>query len=276
MIRKELSIGGKQFNNRLMIGTGKFPSLEVMKSAILQSECEIVTVSLRRIDLSKTQEQKSNILSYIPNNIQLLPNTSGARNAEEAIRIAHLCRALTGSNWIKVEVVPDPHHLLPDPIGTLEACTKLVADGFVVLPYINADPLLAKRLEEVGTATVMPLGAPIGTNRGLKTREMLEIIIENASIPVVVDAGIGRPSDAALAMEIGADAVLVNTAIAIAEDPITLACAFKMATAAGRMAYEIGLPASKKSAEASSPLLGFLYSNTPTTDEQNREHSFPL
>lgn len=251
-----LEIAGKQFNSRLMTGSGKFSSNDIMKDSIIKSESEIVTVALRRMDFSDTKFEK--IMDYVPKNIQLLPNTSGARTAEEAIRIAKLCRACTGVNWIKIEVVPDPHYLLPDPIGTLEATEKLAADGFIVLPYMNADPVLAKRLEDVGAATVMPLGAPIGTNRGIRTTEMIKIIIEQSNVPVVVDAGLGRPSDAAIAMELGADAILVNTAIAVASDPVRMANAFRLATIAGRDAYEMGLNIQLEKASASSPLTNFL------------------
>jgi len=252
-----LSIAGRDFKSRLFIGTGKFSSNSVMEKSIISSESEMVTVALRRIDLDNPQD---NMLSTITNNekIQLLPNTSGARDSEEAIRVAKLSRAMGCGNWIKLEVTPDPNYLLPDPIETLKAAEILVKDGFIVLPYINADPILAKHLEEAGTSTVMPLGAPIGTNKGIKTEENIKIIIEMSNIPVVVDAGLGSPSHAALAMELGADAVLVNTAIATAGNPIKMAEAFKKGTEAGRMAYLAEKSSEKKYAQASSPLTGFL------------------
>ena len=250
-----LEIAGKKFNSRLLMGTGKFSSNDVMHDAIIASESEIATVAIRRVELnSKTK----GIVDYIPKGINLLPNTSGARNADEAIRIARLCKMAAGTNWVKLEVISDPVYLLPDPIETLKAAEQLVKEEFVVLPYINADPMLAKHLEEAGCATVMPLGSPIGTNKGLKTVEMIKIIIDICKIPVVVDAGIGKPSDAAYALELGADAVLVNTAIAVAKNPVEMAKAFKMAVTAGRMAYESGLGDEKDKGEASSPLTGFL------------------
>jgi thiazole synthase len=250
-----LKIAGKKFKSRLFVGTGKFSSFDLMRDAIIASESELVTVALRRVEL---KDGSKGILDYVPKNINLLPNTSGARNADEAVRIARLCRMAAGTGWIKVEVIPDPVYLLPDPIETLKASEKLVSEGFTVLPYINADPLLAKRLEEAGCATVMPLGSPIGTNKGIKTLEMIKIIIDICKIPVVVDAGIGRPSDAALALELGADAVLVNTAIAVASDPAGMADAFRQAVIAGRLAFESGLGETKEKGEASSPLTGFL------------------
>ncbi|GMT42877.1 MAG: thiazole synthase [bacterium] len=250
-----LEIAGKKINSRLFVGSGKFPSNRLMKEAIIASGADLVTVSLRRVDLHGKGES---IIDCIPNGIRLLPNTSGAKNADEAVRIARLCKMANKTNWIKLEVIPDPVHLLPDPVETLKAARQLVKEDFVVLPYINADPVLAKHLEDAGCATVMPLGSPIGTNRGLETLEMIRIIIELCSVPVVVDAGIGRPSDAALAMEIGADAVLVNTAIAVAKDPVRMADAFRRAVDAGRIAYEAGPGEVKGTAEASSPLTGFL------------------
>lgn len=251
-----LKIAGKEFRSRLMLGTGKFPSHEIMAAALEASGCEIVTVALRRVDLNAPGKD---ILDFIDRGkYHLLPNTSGARTAEEAVRLARLSRAAGLSNWVKLEVIPDPRFLLPDPVGTLEAAKILVDDGFVVLPYINADPVLAQRLADIGTATVMPLAAPIGTNRGLTTRGSLEIIIEQARVPVVVDAGLGAPSHAAAAMEMGADAVLVNTAIAVAENPVAMARAFKLGVEAGRMGYLSGLGVEKYEAEASSPLTGFL------------------
>jgi len=252
----KLIIAGREFNSRLMIGTGKFASCELMSEAIEKSSAEIVTVALRRVDI---ENENDDILSAIDRTrYLLLPNTSGARSADEAVRLARLARAATGINWLKLEVTPDPYYLLPDPVETLKAAEILVKDDFVVLPYINADPILAKKLEDAGTATVMPLASPIGSNQGLKTRAALEIIIEQASVPVVVDAGLGLPSHAADAMEIGADAVLVNTAIATAADPPEMAAAFKLAVEAGRMAYESGMPSAGTRASASSPLTGFL------------------
>jgi len=252
----KLVIADREFNSRLLIGTGKFASCELMAEAIEKSGTEIVTIALRRVDIGK---ENDDMLSAIDRSkYLLLPNTSGARDAEEAVRLSQLARAATGINWVKLEVTPDPYYLLPDPVETLKAAEILVKDGFVVLPYINADPILAKKLEDAGTATVMPLASHIGSNQGLKTRAALEIIIEQANIPVVVDAGLGLPSHAAEAMEIGADAVLVNTAIATADDPAKMAEAFKLAVQSGRMAYESGMPASSKKASASSPLTGFL------------------
>jgi len=252
-----LVIAGRRFRSRLMIGTGKFPSAQALREAIAASGAEIVTVALRRVDLTKPDDE--GILSAIDRKKQLiLPNTSGARTAEEAVRLAKLARAAGLDPWVKLELTPEPRYLLPDPVETLRAAETLVRDGFVVLAYIQADPILAKRLEEVGTAAVMPLGAPIGSNRGLKTRDMVRIIIEQASVPVVVDAGLGAPSHAAEAMELGADAVLVNTALADAADPGAMARAFALATEAGRLAYRVGLGPVRETAEASSPLTGFL------------------
>jgi len=251
-----LKIADKTFKSRLLVGTGKFPSNQILKQALIASETEIVTVALRRVDLNSPNED---ILGAIDREkYLLLPNTSGARTAEEAVRLARLAKAGGAGNWVKLEVTPDPNYLLPDPIETLKAAEILVKEGFVVLPYINADPILAKRLEDAGTATVMPLGSPIGSHQGIRTKEAIQIIIEQANIPVVVDAGLGAPSHAAEAMEMGADAVLVNTAIAIANDPVKMAEAFKLAVQAGRAAYEIGLKSPQKQADASSPLTGFL------------------
>lgn len=251
-----LIIAGREFNSRLLVGTGKFVSCEIMTEAIERSGTEIVTVALRRVDI---ENKNDNMLSAIDRNkYLLLPNTSGARDAKEAVRLSKLARAATGINWVKLEVTPDPYYLLPDPVETLKAAEILVKEGFIVLPYINADPILAKKLENAGTATVMPLGSPIGSNQGLKMRSALQIIIEQANVPVVVDAGLGRPSHAAEAMEIGADAVLVNTAIATADDPCQMAAAFKLAVEAGRLAYISGSAAASKKASASSPLTGFL------------------
>ena len=251
-----LKIAGKKFSSRLFLGTGKFPSNEILRKALFAAETEIVTVALRRIDLNSKGED---ILDAIDTEKYLiLPNTSGARTCDEAVRLAKLAKASGIGNWVKLEVTPDPNYLLPDPIETFRAAEILVKEGFVVLPYINADPILAKRLEEIGCATVMPLCSPIGSHQGLKTREFIEIIIEQSTIPVVVDAGIGAPSHAAFAMELGADAVLVNTAIAVAKDPINMAEAFKLAVLAGRQAYEIGIGTPQKKGLASSPLTGFL------------------
>jgi thiazole synthase len=254
-----LTIAGRTFSSRLFLGTGKFPSMESMRDALEASGTRIVTVALRRADLTGTKDPYANILEFIdPEKYLLLPNTSGAMNAKEAVRLARLAAAAGLPKWVKLEIHPDPTWLLPDPIETLAAAEILVNEGFVVLPYINADPVLAKRLQDVGTATVMPLGAPIGTNRGLATRDQLRIIIEQATVPVVIDAGIGAPSHAAEAMELGADAVLVNTAIAVAGDPVRMANAFRMAVEAGREAYECGLPEVENKAIATSPLTGFL------------------
>ncbi|MDR2222223.1 MAG: thiazole synthase [Flavobacteriaceae bacterium] len=254
---KKLQIADKTFTSRLFLGTGKYGSNEQMREATLASESELVTVALKRID---TQTETDVILSHLEYpHINLLPNTSGARNAKEAIFAAQLAREALETNWLKLEIHPDPKYLLPDPIETLKATEELAKLGFIVLPYIHADPVLCKRLEEVGTAAVMPLGAPIGTNKGLKTLDFLEIIINSSNVPVIVDAGIGAPSDAAKAMEIGADAVLVNTAIAVAGNPIQMAEAFKQAVIAGRLAYEAKLPSIQPHAQASSPLTNFLY-----------------
>ena len=255
----KLTIAGREFASRLLLGTGKFSSNELMRDASAASGSEIVTVALRRADLSGKHDRFANILDFIDaSRVQLLPNTSGALSADEAVRIARLSRAAGLGNWVKLEIHPDPHYLLPDPIETLKAAEVLVKEGFVVLPYINADPVLAKRLQDAGCATVMPLGSPIGSARGIETRAQIEIIIEQATVPVVVDAGLGAPSHAAEAMEIGADAVLINTAIAVASDPIRMARAFKAAIEAGREAYEIGLAPRSREAQPTSPLTGFL------------------
>ncbi len=259
MTTEPLIIAGREFHSRLLVGTGKFSSNEAMAAALEASGTQIVTVALRRADLSGKGDPFANILEFIdPKKYLLLPNTSGAMNAEEAVRLARLARAAGISDWVKLEIHPDPRYLLPDPIETLKAAEILVKDGFTVLPYINADPVLAKRLEDVGTATVMPLGSPIGSNRGIETRAQLEIIIEQCTVPVIVDAGLGAPSHAAAAMELGAAAVLVNTAIAIAPDPERMARAFAAAVEAGRAAYEIGLGARAETANATSPLTAFL------------------
>ncbi len=249
-----LTIADKTFISRLFVGTGKFSSSDIMRQALEASECEMVTVALRRVELGNPDDDIMRAIGG--GRFFFLPNTAGARDAAEAVRLACLARAAGGGNWLKLEVTPDPRTLLPDPVETLKAAKELVRDGFVVLPYINADPVLALRLQEAGTAAVMPLGAPIGTNRGLLTRPLLEIIIEQAEVPVVVDAGIGTPSQAAAAMEMGADAVLVNTAIAVAGDPVLMAAAFGQAVIAGRRAYEAGLGAISGQAAASSPQTG--------------------
>ena len=256
---RPLVIAGREFRSRLFLGTGKFSAPEMMRDALDASGCEMVTVALRRADLSGRKDPFANILEFIdPKKYLLLPNTSGAMNAEEAVRLARLAVAAGLPKWVKLEIHPDPRYLLPDPIETLKAAEILVREGFVVLPYINADPVLARRLQDVGTATVMPLGAPIGSNRGLETRGQIRIIIEQATVPVVVDAGIGAPSHAAEAMELGADAVLVNTAIAVASDPARMARAFKAAVECGRDAFEIGLAETHANAQATSPLTAFL------------------
>jgi thiazole synthase len=244
-----------------MVGTGKFPSGEALRAALKGSQAEIVTVALRRVDLSRPEGDS--IMSVLdPARYLILPNTSGARNAAEAVRLARMARAMGLEPWLKLELTPEPRYLLPDPVETLAAAEKLIQEGFVVLPYIQADPILAKRLEELGAATVMPLGAPIGSNRGVRTRDMIRIIIEQAKVPVVVDAGLGAPSHAAEAMEMGADAVLVNTALAEAEDHEAMAAAFALGVQAGRLAYRAGLGPVKERAAASSPLTGWLDQET--------------
>lgn len=251
-----LNIAGKTFQSRLFLGTGKFSSAEEMEKAIIASGTEMVTVALKRVDMDNKNDI---LLEHIRHaHIQLLPNTSGVRNAKEAVFAAQLAREALETNFVKLEIHPDPKYLMPDPIETLKATEELAKLGFIVLPYIHADPVLCKRLEDAGTSAVMPLGSPIGTNKGLKTIDFLEIIIEQSNVPVVVDAGIGAPSDAAKAMELGADAVLVNTAIAVAGNPSQMADAFRIAVQAGRMAYEAKLGPQLKHAEASSPLTAFL------------------
>lgn len=253
---KKLVIAGKEFNSRLFLGTGKFSSNNVMSDAISASQTEMVTVAMKRLD---PDNKEDDMLTHIRKpGIQLLPNTSGVRNAKEAVFAAQLARDAFETNWLKLEIHPDPRYLLPDPIETLKATEELAKLGFVVLPYIQADPVLCKLLESAGAATVMPLGAPIGTNKGIRTRDLIEIIIEQSNIPVVVDAGIGAPSHAAEALEMGADAVLVNTAIAIAGDPVAMANAFRMAVDAGRTAFEAQLAGQATTAAASSPLTSFL------------------
>ncbi len=252
-----LIIADRTFGSRLFLGTGKFSSIRAMEEAIAASGSEMVTVALRRVDLDNPDDELLTSVQRFAD-IQLLPNTSGARDALEAVRLARIAREMGCGSWVKLEVTPDPRYLLPDPVETLKAAEILVKEGFTVLPYINADPILAKRLEEAGTATVMPLGSPIGSNRGIRTEDNIRIIIEMSGVPVVVDAGLGSPSHAAQAMEMGADAVLVNTAIATAGDPVLMAGAFRTGVEAGRMAYEAGLPRGREEAEASSPLTGFL------------------
>ena len=256
---EKLIIAGKEFSSRLFLGTGKFGSSELMESALLASGSELVTVALKRVDPDAEDDR---LLSHLKHpGINLLPNTSGVRNAKEAVLAAQLAREALETNWIKLEIHPDPKYLMPDPIETLIATEQLARLGFIVLPYIHADPVLCKRLEDAGTAAVMPLGSPIGSNKGLKTVDFLEIIIDQSNVPVIVDAGIGAPSHAAYAMELGADAVLVNTAIAIAGDPVKMARAFKMAVEAGRSAFEARLGLQNKTAIPSSPLTQFLHEN---------------
>jgi len=257
MNHQKLEIAGRTFESRLFLGTGKFGSLRDMVQSVIASETDMVTMALKRIDAQSSEE---NLLDSLREaHVHLLPNTSGARTAKEAVLAAQLAREALETNWVKLEIHPDPKYLLPDPIETLYATEELAKLGFVVMPYIHADPVLCKRLEDAGTAVVMPLGAPIGTNKGLRTQDFLEIIISQSKVPVVVDAGIGAPSDAAKAMEMGADAVLVNTAIAVARNPLNMAVAFKEGVIAGRRAFESGLGAIANHAEASSPLTSFLF-----------------
>lgn len=254
---EKLVIAGREFDSRLFLGTGKFNNNKVMAEAIAASGTQMVTVAMKRVEL---EDSEDDLLTHITGNpgIQLLPNTSGVRNAVEAVFAAQMAREAFGTNWLKLEIHPDPRYLLPDSVETLKATEQLVKLGFVVLPYCQADPTLCKHLEEAGAATVMPLAAPIGTNKGLRMKDFLQIIIEQATVPVVIDAGIGAPSHAAEAMEMGADCCLVNTAIAVAGDPVAMAIAFKEAVIAGRRAYEAGLGAVSDCAEASSPLTSFL------------------
>lgn len=252
-----LRIGDREFSSRLFVGTGKFPSFDIMLEAIIASGSEMITVAMKRVNMMN--EATDDMLTHINREkVQLLPNTSGVRNAEEAVLAARMSREIFGTPFIKLEIHPDPRYLMPDPVETLKATEILAAEGFIVLPYIQADPVLCKRLEEVGTSAVMPLGAPIGTNKGLLTRDLLRIIIEQSNVPVVVDAGLGAPSHAAEALEMGADAVLVNTAIAVASDPVKMAAAFRKGVEAGREAYLAGLGTTSATAQATSPLTSFL------------------
>ncbi len=257
MNNQKLEIAGRIFESRLFLGTGKFGSMRDMVQSVIASETNMVTMALKRIDAQSNEDDLLDSLKET--NVHLLPNTSGARTAKEAVLAAQLAREALETNWVKLEIHPDPKYLLPDPIETLYATEELAKLGFIVMPYIHADPVLCKRLEDAGTAVVMPLGAPIGTNKGLRTQDFLEIIISQSNVPVVVDAGIGAPSDAAKAMEMGADAVLVNTAIAVARNPLNMAVAFKEGVIAGRRAFESGLGAIANHAEASSPLTSFLF-----------------
>ncbi len=257
MNNQKLVIAGRTFESRLFLGTGKFGSLNDMTSSVVASGTDMVTMALKRIDAQSAEDDLLDSLRAT--NVHLLPNTSGARTAKEAVLAAQLAREALETNWVKLEIHPDPKYLLPDPIETLYATEELARLGFIVMPYIHADPVLCKRLEDAGTAVVMPLGAPIGTNKGLRTQDFLEIIISQSNVPVVVDAGIGAPSDAAKAMEMGADAVLVNTAIAVAGNPLNMAVAFKEGVIAGRRAFESGLGSIANHAEASSPLTSFLF-----------------
>ena len=250
-----LTIAGRSFGSRLILGTGKYETFETMREAVLASGAEMVTVAVRRVDFD---DPGADITSFLPEGVLLLPNTSGCETAEEAVRMARLARAGGLPDWVKLEVIPDPRYLLPDPVETLKAAETLVADGFTVLPYMLPDPVLAKKLEEAGCATVMPLAAPIGTGRGLKLRDAIRIMVEQSEVPVVVDAGLGAPSHAAEAMELGADAVLVNTAIARAEDPVAMAAAFKLAVGAGRQARLAGIMDEQETAVPSSPVGGTL------------------
>jgi thiazole synthase len=252
-VHDTLTIAGRSFGSRLLLGTGKYDSFDTMREAVAASGAEMVTVAVRRVDFD---DQVSDITAFLPEDLLLLPNTSGCETADEAVRMARLARAGGLPDWIKLEVIPDPRYLLPDPVETLKAAETLVAEGFTVLPYMLPDPVLAKKLEEVGCATVMPLAAPIGTGRGLKLRDAIRIMVEQAEVPVVVDAGLGAPSHAGEAMELGADAVLVNTAIARAEDPLAMARAFKLAVEAGRIARLAGIMDEQETAVPSSPVGG--------------------
>ena len=255
---EKLVLGGVEFSSRLFLGTGKFSCNEMMRKAIIASGTNMVTLAMKRVDLNNSEDEM--LHHVLADGIRLLPNTSGVRNADEAVFAAQMSREAFGTNWLKLEIHPDPRYLLPDSVETLKATEKLAKMGFIVLPYCQADPVLCRQLEEAGAAAVMPLAAPIGTNGGLQTKDFIRIIIEQAGVPVVVDAGLGAPSHAAEAMEMGASACLVNTAIAVAEDPVAMAEAFAMAVKAGRMAYEAGVAAPVVSGEAvaSSPLTSFL------------------
>jgi thiazole synthase len=257
-LQEPLTIAGRQFRSRLITGTGKYESFDVMRDAVVESGCEMVTVAVRRVDFDAV-EAGDDITSFLPADVLLLPNTSGAETADEAVRIARLARAGGLPDWIKLEVIPDPRFLLPDPVETLRAAARLVGEGFTVLPYVLPDPVLQKKLEEVGCATVMPLAAPIGSGRGLKLRDAIRIMVEQAEVPLVVDAGLGSPSQAAEAMEMGADAVLVNTAIARAGDPVAMARAFRLAVEAGRMAFHAGVMEEGVQAVPSSPVGGAVH-----------------
>jgi thiazole synthase len=254
MRQDELVIAGRSFGSRLLLGTGKYADYTQMAAAVAASGAELVTIAVRLVDLEATGAD--DITAYLPDEVLLLPNTSGAATADEAVRIARLARAGGLPDWIKLEVIPDRRNLLPDPLGTLQAAETLVADGFTVLPYMFPDPVLARQLEEVGCATVMPLASPIGSGRGLKLLESIRIIVEEAGVPVVVDAGLGAPSEAAAALELGADAVLVNTAVARAADPVAMATAFRLAVEAGRLGYLAGAMEERATAEPSSPVAG--------------------
>ena len=252
-----LVIAGRAFRSRLITGTGKYPSFEAMRDAVVASACELVTVAVRRIDLDEVGET---ITDWLPEGVMLLPNTAGCTTAEEAMRVARLARAGGLPDWIKLEVIPDARYLLPDGVETLKAADQLVQEGFTVLPYVMPDPVLQKRLEDVGCATVMPLAAPIGSGRGLKLRHAIEIMVEQAEVPVIVDAGLGSPSHAAECMEMGADAVLVNTGIGMAGDPAAMARAFALAVEAGRAAHHAGIIDESDTARPSSPITGLVTS----------------
>jgi thiazole synthase len=250
-----LVIAGRELSSRLITGTGKYPDFKTMRDAVVASACELVTVAVRRVDLDEVGDA---ITDWLPQGVVLLPNTAGCGTADEAVRVARLARAGGLPSWIKLEVIPDPRYLLPDGVGTLDAAKLLVEDGFTVLPYVMPDPVLQKRLEEAGCAAVMPLAAPIGSGRGLKLRHAIEIMVEQAEVPVIVDAGLGAPSHAAECMELGADGVLVNTAIAMADDPAEMARAFRLAVEAGRAARLAGLIEASTEARPSSPISGLI------------------
>ena len=256
MTNDYLEIAGNSFRSRLLVGTGKFSSGEVLRETVQNCQAELVTVAMKRANPKGVEDS---ILDYLTEqNIRLLPNTSGVRDAKEAIFVAQMAREALETNWLKLEIHPDPKYLMPDPVETLLATEELARQGFIILPYCHADPVLCKRLEDAGASAVMPLGSPIGSNRGLQSREFLSIIIEQSSLPVIVDAGIGSPSDAAEALEMGASAVLVNTALAVAQDPPTMGTAFRKSVEAGRLAHLSGLGGTTQSARATSPLTGFL------------------